>query len=474
MSTHYPLYEALAGIVGTKYVTDEKFALWAVSVDSGIEKGNLGGILVRPKTTEEVSLVVKLANMTNTPITVRGGGTGMPGGCTPFIPGGIILETTELNKIIEINESTMVATGQAGVTFGALIKAVHDKGLDCSLGPHDVYGATLGGAVASTTYPIGGARFGAWVEEVLCLEVVLPTGEVIRTGSDSTTVGGRFHRYGSGPDLGGMFMGDVGVLGIKTEVSVRLYPPSEAREFETYCFNSLEKGTKACMEMGKSGLIYDGITYVGEHTVKQLAAKFKQIPEEAQMVTLVCVEGDKETVDHRKRKVDKMATKEGGQLVGADPARLACYDILGEHATKVRSYGVSGPINGWFPTYKLPKISMEVDRRLKEHQDLLLTQPDTGLKSWTNAAFLLKGPVVSYACRPGFVSEPPEKWEKALTFWHELVEYVANEGSCPYWIGKSWTPYLTPLYRNQYYMFFKTLKRTLDPNNILNPGVFLF
>jgi len=474
MSAHHPLYEQLVGIVGKENVTDEKFALWAVYADAGIEQGNLAGIIVKPQTTQQVSLIVKLANRTKVPITIRGGGSGMPGGCSPYFPGGILMDMTDMNKIIEINEDTMVATAQAGVTFGALIKAVHEKGLDCCYGGHAIYSATLGGSVATLTCPIGAAKYGAWGEEIVCLEVVLPTGDVIRTGSDSTRVGGRFHRYGSGPDLTGMFIGDQGVLGIKTEVSVRLRLPPEAREFETYCFDNLERGTKACMELGKTGLIYDGLVIVGEHSCKQTSIKWPQIPKESKMIIMVSLEGDKETIAYYKNKLDKIAKKWDGTLAGPDPAKLPTFDLIGEHACKIRSYGVSGPINGFIPTYKLPKVATDVDQMLWEHQDLLLTQPDTGMKAWLNAAFMVKGPVVNFACRPSFISEPPQKWKQALEFWHELVNYIANQGSCPYWIGKTWTPYLTPLYRNEYYMFFKTLKQTLDPNNILNPGLFLF
>jgi len=473
LGTH-ALYEPLAEIVGSKRVTDEKFALWAVYIDSGIERGNIADIVVKPQTTEEVSRILKLANQTKTKVTVRGGGSGMPGGCSPSTPGGVLIDTTDMNKIVEVNEDTFAATAQAGVTHGALLEVIHGKGLDCCLGGHGIYSATLGGSVANLTYPIGGARYGAFGEEVLCLEVVLPTGDIIRTGSDATTVGGRFHRYGAGPDLTGMFIGDQGVLGVKTEVTIRLHLPPEAREFETYCFKTMESGTKAAMDLQKTSVIYDGYIVVGRHSVKQMAIRYPAIPEGTEALVMICIDGDKETIGHTKMKLDKIAKREGATLIGPEPARSPTYDLMGDHASKVRSYGVSGPINGFIPTYKLPKVAREVEEMISQHQDLMLTQPDTGMKSFLNAALMMKGPVVNYAMRPSFVSDPPEKREQAVDFWHELVKYIANQGSCPYWIGKAWTPYLTPLYRKEYYALFKALKQNVDPNMILNQGLFLF
>jgi FAD/FMN-containing dehydrogenase len=223
--------------------------------------------------------------------------------------------------------------------------------------------------------------------------------------------------------------------------------------------------------MQKTRLIYDGFVVVGEHSTKQIKGG---VPSGTQLIIMISMEGDKETIGHYKAKLDEIAKKNGGTMIGPGPAKLPTYDLIGEHATKVRSYGVSGPINGFIPTYKLPKVATEVDQMLMKHEDLLLTQPETGLKSWLNAAFIMKGPVVNYACRPSFVSDPPEKREQAVDFWHELVKYIANQGSCPYWIGKAWTPYLTPLYRKEYYALFKALKQNVDPNMILNQGLFLF
>ncbi|MFX1519669.1 MAG: FAD-binding oxidoreductase [Promethearchaeota archaeon] len=474
---HHPLYESLAGIVGSRNVSDEKHSLYAVFADAGIERGSLSGIIVHPKTTEEVVLIVKLANRTNTPITVRGGGSGMPGGSAPFIPGGLLLETTEMNKIIEINEDKFIATVQGGVTHGKLVTEVHKMGLDLCLGGHNIYAATFGGSVSNLTYPIGAGRFGAYGEEILNLEVVLPTGDVIRTGSDCTTVGGRFHRYGAGPDLTGMFIGDQGVLGIKTEVTVRLYYPPETRAFESYYFNTLEEATEACIEMGKRWSFFDGLLVVGEHSVRQLppdTLKKYNIPEGTEGVMHISLEGDEATIDHQKAKVDKIAERYNGTKLGPDISKITTYDLMGDHASKIRSFGVSGPINGFIPTYKLPKVSRDVDKMLSDHEHLLLTLPGREKKAWLNAAFMMRGPVVNYACRPSFVSDPPEVREEAVDFWHELVKYIANQGSCPYWIGRAWTPAITPLYRPAYYMFFKTLKQTFDPNNILNPGIFQF
>jgi glycolate oxidase len=469
LNNHHQLYEELASVVGPENVSDDKFACWAVSRDASFEPAVVPGIVVLPKDTEEVSLILKLCNKYKVPITIRGGGTGVCGACIPYKPNSVVLDTTRMNKIFEVNKQTMVATAQAGATFGRLMYEVEKADLSCCPGPHVPYSATIGGFVSTTGFPIGGARFGAYGEEVVCLEVVLPTGEVIRTGSDATINSGRFTRYGNGPDLTGMFIGDHGLFGVKTEVSVRLHPKEGKKEFETYCFKDIKTGINVLQKMAQSELLYAGFAVLGKHSVQRLRFKHPEIPPESEMVNMVCIEGDEDTLKIKKRKLDSIA--EGSKVVGPEPAKLSTYDIIGEHACKVRSTGVSAVANGFTPIYKLPELVNLTTKVITQFEDLIVTEPNTNLKAWLLTAWPMKGGYVNSAIRISFKEHPPEIYKKAYEVWHKIVDLWCEKGNVPYWIGKTWTPHIIPRYREEYYRFLKKLKRMVDPNNILNPGL---
>lgn len=464
-----PLLEELAGIVGSENVCNDKFARWAVSRDASFEPGELPGVVVIPQNVEQISLIVKLCNRTKTPITIRGGGTGVCGACIPYVPNGVLLDMTKMNKILEINKKTFVASAQAGAKFGSLIYEVDKAGLTCCPGGHVPYSSTIGGFVSTTGFPIGGARFGAYGEEVVCLEVVLPTGEIIRTGSDATIRGGRFTRYGNGPDITGMFIGDHGLFGVKTEVSVRLHPESGKKEFETYCFKDMKSGISALEKMAQSELLYFGYVVLGKHSVKRLILQHPEIPEDTEMSVMICIEGDEDMLKIKKKKLDAIATE--AKLAGSKPAKESTYDIKGEHACKVRSTGVSAVANGFSPIYRVPRLVSLTTNFVTKYEDLMVTIPGTDLKAWLLTAWPMKGGYVNTAVRISFKEYPPEIFQKAYEVWHKIVDLWCGEGNVPYWIGKTWTPHLVPRFRREYYHFLKKIKGILDPNNILNPGL---
>ena len=137
----------------------------------------------------------------------------------------ILVDMTDMENIIHIDEASMAVTVQAGVTWGKLRHELAKRGLRPGpLGPHGTWGATIGGALSYDSCCIDSHRYGQLSEDVLNLQVVLPTGEVIDTGSRSNPSSSIYHRYCNGPDLAGLFLGASGSLGIITEASVRVYP----------------------------------------------------------------------------------------------------------------------------------------------------------------------------------------------------------------------------------------------------------
>jgi FAD/FMN-containing dehydrogenase len=468
------LYSRMASIVGERYVAKDDYALYAVHADAGFEKGGIPEIIVRPQSTQQVAEIMKTANRHKIAVTVRGGASSAAGGATPVAPGGILMDLTDMNRILEINLNTSTITAEAGITFGEIAAKLHPMNFTFCLGGHALYSATLGGCIANTSVSIGSGFYGLFGEQVVNLKVVTPTGQIICTGSDAMKAGGRFQRYCNGPDLTGLFIGDSGILGVKTEASLRIYPMPEARRFEVYCYDSLERGTMAAIRQEQVGL-FDGIINFGTHTINVVKAPggaAAKIPEGTQLILRLSLAGDEPQVDYKLKKLDRIARDYGGVKIGPELAKAVTYDIMGIEFSKLRVYGVIAPIACLVPMIKIPEITKVVEEYLKQYEDVILDIKGTDLKSWTNTGVLTKGASISYAGRISF-TEDPELREKAYQVWHNLLEKMIELGGCPYWTGKTWTPHMVRGYRPEYLQFLRSLKRWLDPNNILNRGLLL-
>ena len=211
----------LSQIVGERYVLTSPEDLICYGYDaSSLQK--LAGIVVLPRTPQEISEILKLANRERVPVVPRGAATGLSGGSLPDVS-SIALSVTRMNQIKEIDLMNLVAVVEPGVVTADLQAEVEGKGLFYPPDPASLKQSTLGGNVAEGA---GGPRclkYGTTKDYVLGLEVVLPTGEIMR-------IGGKLMKDVTGYNLTQLFVGSEGTLGIITEIILRLVPkppPSE-------------------------------------------------------------------------------------------------------------------------------------------------------------------------------------------------------------------------------------------------------
>jgi len=172
-------------------------------------------VVVLPHSAMEVADVIRIAREAGAPVTARGSGTGLAGACVPR-EGGILIAFREMNAILEIDVDNQVAIVQPGVTLRQLDEATVAHGLAYQVFPGES-GASLGGSVATNAGGMRAVKYGVTRHQVLGLEAVLGTGELIRTG-------GKFVKATSGYDLTQLIVGSEGTLAVVTEATLRLYP----------------------------------------------------------------------------------------------------------------------------------------------------------------------------------------------------------------------------------------------------------
>ena len=187
-----------------------------------------------PETTEQVSRLLRFATANKIPVTARGAGFGYVGGCVPA-KGGIALSLARMNRIKEIHFADAIAVVEPGVITGELQAAVRAQKLFYPPDPASLHDCTIGGNVATNA---GGPRclkYGVTRHYIIGLEVVLASGEILRTG-------GRVHKNKTGFDLIGLFVGSEGLLGVVTEITVRLLPLPPARATLSASFAAMQPG----------------------------------------------------------------------------------------------------------------------------------------------------------------------------------------------------------------------------------------
>src|SRR5213082_3745658 len=240
------LADELRQLLGNDAVADDPETLAAHSGDKWFA-AHEPEVVVFARSTGDVSKLLQFASREKTPVTARGGGFGYVGGCVPA-RGGIALSLMRMNQIKEISFADAVAIVEPGVFTADLKAAVRARKLFYPPDPASMKDCTIGGNVATNA---GGPRclkYGVTRNYVIGLEVVLASGEVLRTG-------GRVHKNKTGFDLVGLFVGSEGMLGVVTEITLRLLPLPPARATLSAAFASISQAAAAVQEIFGKGFL---------------------------------------------------------------------------------------------------------------------------------------------------------------------------------------------------------------------------
>lgn len=249
------------------------------------------GAVVLPETEEEVVQIVKLCHAAGVPFVARGSGTSLSGGSMP-IKDGVVIALNRLNKILAIDPEQKTAVVQPGVINLKISNSVKQYGLYYAPDPSSQSICTIGGNVAFNS---GGAhclKYGMTSNHVLKLKVVLPDGEVVEFGSESS------EGMGVGPDLIGLFIGSEGLFGIALEITVRLLPIPEQYRTVLAAYDSLEKAGDAVAAVVASGLLPGAMEIMDKLALKAAETAVKAgYPAGAQALLIVELEGESQQVD---------------------------------------------------------------------------------------------------------------------------------------------------------------------------------
>ena len=250
--------QSLIDIVGEKNYTDSLIDLVSYSYDAS-EYSHRPDCGVWADSPEQISKIMKLANSKLIPVIPRGGATGLTGMAVPQ-RGGIVLDLNHMNKILKISIEDRLAIVQPGVVYADLEKALDQSGFLFPPDPASGKVSTLGGNVATNAGGVKGAKYGTTRDYVLGLQVVLPDGRIMRTGS-------RTMKSVSGYDLTKLFVGSEGTLGVVTEITFKVNPKTTVASTALATFDNLEDAGHAVSQIMYSGIIPSVLEILGRETI---------------------------------------------------------------------------------------------------------------------------------------------------------------------------------------------------------------
>ncbi len=447
--------ERLIEIVGSGNFTDQLEELVPYSYDASMNV-HRPDAAVWPESTEQIAEILKLANEYKIPVVPRGAGTSLSGGVIP-IQGGIIVDLSKMNRILEISIENRYARVQAGVVCDDLNRQLAKHGFTFPPDPASSTVATIGGNVATNAGGIKGAKYGTTRDYVLGLQVVLPTGEVMHTGSYTM-------KCVSGYDLAKLFIGAEGTLGVVTEVTLKINPLPRHAMTAMATYARLEDAGKAIFQTMTSGVLPSVMEILDKVTLKAIKENTDLDLPEAEAMILTETDGYTwEEVEAQMEVVLRILNQNHPSLVktakdekerlGLWKARKSAYATLARTSTSFALDDVTVPIS------RIPELLVGIQEIGQRHGLQVATYGHAGDGNLH--------PQILYDEYDPATVEKMEKVEEAI---FHLAISLKGTLTGEHGIGLSKANYMTLEHDSVEMALMRQIKKTLDPNNIMNPG----
>jgi glycolate oxidase len=447
--------KALVGIVGEENFTDNLIDLVSYSKDAS-ELKHRPDAAVWPGTAEEISAILKLANKDRFPVIPRGAGTSLAGLAVPE-KGGVILDLIRMNKIISVSVTDRLAVVQPGVVYADLERALEPHGFFFPPDPASGAVATLGGNVATNAGGIKGAKYGTTKDYVLSLQVVLPDGRIMRTGS-------KCMKSSSGYDLTKLFVGSEGTLGVVTEITLKINPKPSLSSTAMATFDDVEDAGRAVSEIMHSGIIPSALEVVDQQTLIAINQNTDLNLPEVEAILISETDGHtSEETQYQLNKIIDIFKKNNAATVKQATTQEAAEALW---TARKSAYAVMSRINYSLAVEDLSVPMSKVPHMLKTISDLS-KKYDLKIPTVGHAGDGNLHPTISYdSTNPDEV----KRVEQASTELFAKVIELGGTVTGEHGIGLAKAQFMTLEHDPVAMDVMRSIKKSFDPNNILNPG----
>jgi len=443
---------------------DEDRLITGCFINPDYSHDELGGIsampevLIKAVSADEISKIMRYAYEKNIPVVARGSGTGLVGASVPLY-GGIMIETTKMNKILELDSDNLTVTVQPGVLLMDLAEFALNHDFLYPPDPGEKT-ATIGGNISTNAGGMRAVKYGVTRDYVRGLTVVMPNGDIVK-------LGGKVVKNSSGYSLKDLIIGSEGTLAIITEAILKLVPLPGVSVSLLVPFRSMQEALDVVPEIIRSKAVPTAIEYMSRDTIlsaeKYLNKKFPSTEYEAYI--LLTFDGNsKASVEEDYKKVADICLARGAvdaYFVDTDERKKSVWDARGAFLEAIKA-----------TTDEMDECDVVVPRnRIAEFIKFTHKVSNTvGIRipSFGHAG---DGNLHIYICRDG---RPADEWEMKLKAGFDMMYDKAAEFggrvSGEHGIGYAKRKYLKKQLGETEIAIMKAIKDVLDPKNILNPG----
>jgi FAD/FMN-containing dehydrogenase len=425
---------------------------------------HLPDYVVQPTTREEIQDILRLANRERIPVVPLSAGINRKGLCIPS-KGGILLDLRRMNRISDIDEDMMTATIEPGVTFVQLVEALRGTGLRAITPDAPATVSVLANYMLRGIYG-SATRYG--IDHLLTIEVVLPNGDVLETGSAATPNGIPYCGIVNGPDFCKIFQGSPGNLGVITEARIRLYPMPEEIRVKIAMYPTMESMVDPAIQFAKEDLVAGMWAMSFSPKIIPMIMGLLMpdtsfgIPSTRDFFGMVLfLEGSKVRVDADEKTIKKILKSTGGRLMPISSDTMVkdhlCMRsaVIGWRAGNLYGCSFYGMMK-LVPQYY--KVCSEVCKKYDLgalHYEAMPVSPFHGQLTYNDPCIF-------------WDASDPDQVERMVKLNRELIKRLLDVGI--YGWFRAFPGVVDASVLGKYGEFWRDIKRFIDPNNIMNPG----
>jgi glycolate oxidase len=447
-------------IVGEGYVFTDADSIEKYGKDETEQLHYAPQVIVKPRQASEIAQLLKICNAHLIPVTPRGAGTGLTGGALPHL-GGLVISMERFNSILEIDERNLQVTTEPGVITEMLQDAVKEKGLFYPPDPASKGSCFIGGNISENSGGPKAVKYGVVKDYVLNLEVVLPNGEIIWTGSNVL-------KNATGYNITQLIVGSEGTLGIVTKIVLRLIPHPKFDLLMLAPFNSLEKASEAVSAIFRAGITPSAMELM-EIDAITLASKILDstaIPITENLAAHLIIEVDGNNMDVLMSEMEAISEVlsqfDAGELFFADDAQQKneLWKIRRKANEAAVMAGYTIEEDTVVPRAELPKLIKGVKELGAQNGFKVVCYGHAGDG---NLHIRINHPTIKK-------SYGSDEMNAILKKLFELVKELGGTISGEHGIGLIQKSYMPVLFNEVSLELMRGIKNTFDPNHILNSG----
>jgi glycolate oxidase subunit GlcD len=449
--------QKLEEIIGLDSFSTEQVDLFCGSQDYSptLEGMKMAEFIVWPNSPEEISQIVRFANENKIPIVPRGAGTGECGGAIPT-KGGIIIDLSRMNKVLEIDVDNMYCVTETGIIYDELNTILAKRGVFYPPEPGSSEACTIGGTIANNSGGIPTVKYGKAINNVIGIEVVLPNGDITWTGS-------RTRKSSSGYELTHLFVGSEGTLGIFTKARLRIRPLPESKRVVLAFFKEVDEASRAIVKIMSKGFEASAVEIMDKISLDAVVKYGGFNFPESGAITVVELDGRENYVMDRLKDVKDLLQECGAIEIRVSADAKESEQLWQARKSVTPAFAVIKPNciddDVAVPVSKLPELMARIQKLSEEvgldiatyghagdgnlHPDILFDQRDP---DQLKRAFLASDKL------------------------HELAVELGGSVTGEHGIALRRAKFMELEHSEPEMFVMNSIKKALDPNNIMNPG----